>query len=272
VTDRTLEETIFEIQRPRVVTYPRAAALNKELESLHAMPQRDGMPNILVVAEAGNGKTTLVKRHLARHRPELRPSEDAAFYPVIIIDAPPGGSEMLFYLRILKFLGAPPASKHRVEILGRQVCDLLRTVKTRILIIDEFHDILKGTVTKQSYFLAVLKQLHNEVPISIVATGTRAAAHALESDPQLERRFRSFELPTWQLNADFIGLLKSFKGTWNLTFDEESLAPKVLSKAGGTIRQISFLLEKCAVYCAEHGEQKVTSRVLDACGYERHLQ
>ena len=267
----SLDDTIFNIKRPRLVGYRRLISFLDQLEGIHKMPARDRMPAMLLVADPGNGKTTAVTEHASNHKPDLGLGEDAATYPVILVRAPASTSEMTFYEKILHVLNAPPASKHRVDLVARQVYNLLITVKTRILIIDEFHDILKGPLKKQSYFLTVIKELHNELPISIVATGTREAYQALKSDRALESRFRPFELPNWQFDEELIALLQSFKDTWSLEFDPEALAPRILAIAGNTIGEISYLLECAAVACATEGHHKVTSRLLQNCGYVRRL-
>jgi len=214
------------------------------------------MPNLLIVAEPGNGKSTLVTRHAALHKPTISEDGDTTLHPVLLIRAPQGASELGFYERILHALKAPFRARHRVDLVARQVYNLLIAVKTRTLIIDEFHHVLDGPLKKQGHFLTVIKELHNELPISIIGAGTRDAYQALKSDRQLESRFRPIELPGWQIDEDFIALLESFKKTWELDFDSEALAPKILAKAGNTIGEISWLLENAAITCANQAVGK----------------
>jgi len=270
LTEEELAERIFEIERPRLIEYSRLRQHLGLMGSLMRRPAHDRMPCLVLVANPGNGKSTVLSRHASLHKPDPGVDENAATYPVIVLKSP-GANERAFYEKILRALNAPKPPYQRVEAMAEQVVIVLKTARTRMLIIDEFHDILESPGKKPAHFLTAIKELHNELPISIVGAGTRAVYQALKSDRQLESRFRPIELPDWQLDEELIALLESFKATWGIEFDSEALGPKILAKAGNTIGEISWLLENAAKECARRNKYQVTSGLLDNCGYVRRI-
>src|SRR2546423_1765777 len=71
----------------------------------------------------------------------------------------------------------------------------------RMLIIDEIHHVLAGSLLQQHNFLNTIKHLSNELQIPIVGVGTREAFNALQTDPQLANRFEPVFLPRWTIGS-----------------------------------------------------------------------
>jgi hypothetical protein len=90
---------------------------------------------------------------------------------------------------------------------------LLQMVGVRLLVIDELHNLLAGPHRVQRAVLNVIRQMANELRAPLLCLGTRVAREALLSDPQLVRRFESFELPRWQRGEEFYGLLNTLLRT-----------------------------------------------------------
>lgn len=55
-------ERIDIIDQPRWIGYPRAAEILDVLSNLLRKPKRPRMPNLLIVGDSNNGKTTLIQR------------------------------------------------------------------------------------------------------------------------------------------------------------------------------------------------------------------
>lgn len=93
---------------------------------------------------------------------------------------------------------------------------ILKRIGTRVLIIDELHNMLAGSSAAQREFLNLLRFLGNEPRIPIVGVGTRDAYLAIRTDPQLENRFNPIILPVWAEGEEFSGLIRSFVATFPL--------------------------------------------------------
>jgi len=157
----------------------------------------------------------------------------------------------------------PGGRKHELEQLALRV---LRGVGTRVLMIDELHNMLGGTRTARGEFLNLLRWLGNELRIPIVGAGTRDAWLAIRTDPQLENRFEPFAPPPWQVGPDAARLLQGFATLLPLCRPSDlcsaELVRGVVARTGGTIGKVAALLRAAAEAAITGGEECITPAVL----------
>ncbi|MDC5448915.1 TniB family NTP-binding protein [Acinetobacter baumannii] len=264
--DLSQEERIYKVRSPRWIGYPKAKIVLKELDKLMRMPKIHRMPNLLLIGDTNNGKTMLIKRF-----EKLNPSSDnvngeGINIPVMVIQAPPKPDESRLYNIILDSLFAHYKQNDRVDKKLFQVIHLLKYIGLKVLIIDEIHHLLAGSLEKQRGFLNVIKYLGNELQIPIVGVGTEAAKRSIATDPQLSNRFKPVELPLWKNDEEFLRLLASFeqmlplKRPSNLT--SEDLANRLYFLSEGYLGEISQLLVELAVIAIETGREKIELNML----------
>jgi type II secretory pathway predicted ATPase ExeA len=265
------EERIAKLRGGLWIRYTRAEEILAKLEDLYEAPRMHRMPNLLLAGDTNNGKTMIARRFYERHRPHIHLDQQASQVPVIFVQAPPVPDEGRFYNAILSELYTPFRASARVDQRQLQVLRLLEAVDTRVLIIDEIHHILAGTVAKQRHFLNMLKYLGNELQIPIVAVGTRDAFNAIHTDPQLANRFEPAFLPKWKMDEEYHRLLASLGPLIPLeqqeTLAEPQLAAQILALSEGTIGEICELLRLAALYAIRTGIEKITEGSLTECGY-----
>ncbi|MEW8458374.1 MAG: TniB family NTP-binding protein [Candidatus Thiodiazotropha sp.] len=261
------EKRIEYIRSPRWIGYPRAQTILDRLETLLTHPKSHRMPNLLIVGDTNNGKSMLVNRFSSRHKPEDNPEGDAAIVPVLCMQAPPIPDEGRFYNTILELLFAPYKPGDRADRKQFQAIKLLKTVGLKLLIIDEIHHILAGTMTKQRAFLNVIKYLGNELQVPIVGVGTKDAFRAIQTDLQLSNRFDHALLPRWQNDDDYLRLLVTFERAIPLRYTsnliEGGLADKIYSMSEGYIGEIDRLLIEAAVQAVSSGKECIDRKLLD---------
>ena len=170
-------------------------------------PKIHRMPNLLIVGDTNNGKTMLAHRFLRKHPADQNLDGDSVLVPVLLVQAPPVPDEGRFYNTILDAIFAPYKSHDRIDKKQTQVIHLLKRMQTRMLIIDEIHHILAGSMNRQRAFLNVIKYLGNDLQIPIVGIGTKDAFRALQTDPQLSNRFEPAVLPRWNLDRNFSSVI-----------------------------------------------------------------
>ena len=262
----SIDERIVEIRTIRWIGYPLALAGLAKLEDLLVYPQSHRMPNLLIEGETNNGKTMLVRKFCEKHPSDDNVEGDAAVVPVLYIQAPPVPEEGRFYNVILDKLYAPYRPTERVETKQRQVMKVLQRVGTRMLIVDEIHQILAGSLNKQRAFLNVLKYMGNELEIPIVGVGTKDALRAIQTDVQLANRFEHFRLPRWRLDREFQRLLLSFERILPLALPsflhEKKLVEKIYLMSEGYIGEVSRLLANAAVEAVRNGQERIDLEVL----------
>jgi DNA transposition AAA+ family ATPase len=208
----------------------------------------------------------IINRFYKRHPPSDNKTGDFIKYPVLIVQAPPLPDEGRLYNEILETLNAPYKQKDAPAKKEFQVFRLLEQIGTKMLIIDEIHDILAGTPLKQQQFLNVVKRLGNRLKIPIVGVGTDQASNVLQSDAQLANRFDSEVLPRWNIDNDFSDLLANFERTLPLknpsNLHEEDLAIELHSMSEGLIGELDAVLTKACVEAIKRKTEKITSKVL----------
>jgi hypothetical protein len=265
------EARIAYIRGERWIGYSRASDVLKKLEDLLRHPKTHRMPNMVLVGETNNGKTMIVNEFKLRHPPSDNRTLDAVTVPILIVQAPSNPTETRFYGEILRALYAPMRQSSNAEQRLLQVLTLFKAIGLKILVIDEIHHIIAGSLQRQRIFLQTIKYLGNELQIPIVGVGTSDAFHALQSDPQLANRFEPVILPRWGLDEEFLRLLASFETLLPLRepsgLVDPALAALVLGKSEGTIGEIATLLTRAAVLAIESQKERIDAKLFEKVDY-----
>jgi hypothetical protein len=161
------------------------------------------MPNMLLVAPSFNGKTSILQRFLSQHQPDLDPANEITLCPVVMVESPPKPDIADFYTRILDVLMTPYKPTASVSEKYSQIKRLFRQMEVRMLIVDEIHHLIAGSLNRQQEFRNALKSLGNETMVTVVAAGIEDAYNAFNTDPQMSSRFTPEELPLWKANNEF---------------------------------------------------------------------
>lgn len=269
--ERPDAERLTYIRSPRWIGYTQAKTILGQLEELLGHPKSHRMPNLLIVGDTNNGKTMLVRRFCNQHKPEDNPEGEAAVVPVLFMQAPPVPDEGRFYNTILELLFAPYKPGDRADRKQFQALKVMKGVGLKMLIIDEIHHILAGSMAKQKAFLNVIKYLGNELEIPIVGVGTRDAFRAIQTDLQLSNRFDHALLPRWHNDEEFLRLLATFERTMPLQhpshLTDGALADKIYSMSEGYLGEISRVLVSAASLAIETKQERIDKKLLDHIGW-----
>jgi len=259
------------INKNRWIKYPHAEKIIDRLEELLVYPKISRMPNMLIVGETNNGKTILVNRFFNLHQPFVDEKTEKLNIPVLYIQAPPVPDEKRFYHKILDALNAPYRYNDKIEQKERQARNILEHVNTKMIIIDEIHNILAGNLSKQRAFLNVIKYLANELQIVIVAVGIKEALNAINTDPQISNRFIPEYLPKWNYSEEYLRLLMSFERLIPLKKQSllvnDQVSKKILELSEGTIGEISNVISKAAIDAIISKKEKIDIEILKNLNY-----
>jgi len=264
-------ERIMSIKKFKWVGYTNAKKIHSKLEDLRDYPKILRMPNLLLVGDSNNGKTALLNRFVMANTSYVDEETQELRRPVLMIQAPPDPDEKRFYNSILEELYAPYKQSEKIELRQQRVIHLLSKVHLKILVIDEIHHMLAGTMAKQRTFLNVLKFLANELQICLVCAGTREAFNAIQTDPQLANRFEPKILHKWHNDEEYLRLLASFERVLPLKdpsyLIEGGIASTILSKSEGLLGEISKILELSAILAIESGIEKINNNIIENIDY-----
>lgn len=267
------EERIAHILKHKWIGYPSAQRILDQLEDLLLHPKQSRMPNLLITGETNNGKTLLIERFRQLHPADPNLDGVAVRIPVLYVQSPPSPDERGLYNNILALLFRSLKASESTDQKRQRVITILQQVNLGMIVIDEIQHLLAGPSLKQRNFLNVIKYLGNELNVPIVGVGTADAIRALQVDPQVQNRFMPAVLPKWELNTDLARLLASFERIIPLRnpsmLTEKELATKLLYMSGGTIGELSQLLNRAAIWAIRNDREKIDILALEKCGYVR---
>lgn len=225
------------------------------------------MPNRLLVGETNNGKTAVIRHFMSTHPASNDPQQDAAAIPIVYVQAPPIPDEHRFYAALLDAIGVIHRRSFRTNELFYQVRNLLPRVGLKMLVIDEIHHILAGSTKRHHAFLNTVKYIGNELLVPVVGVGTRLALCAVQSDSQIENRFKPLEIPRWKCSNDWRRFLATFEMELPLRKPSELadplLAERLHRMSEGTVGELSGLLQRAMAEAIRGGEERICDAVLD---------
>ncbi|MFH6957327.1 TniB family NTP-binding protein [Flavobacterium aquidurense] len=249
------------------IGYTQSDEILQKMEFLKNYPSSLRMPNVLLVSDSNNGKTRILDRFQKLNKPYINDINGELHIPALYIEAPVEPDERRFYNLILHALSAPINASERIEIRQSRVIHLLKKTNVKLLMIDEIHHVLSGTMNKQRTFLNIIKSLSNNTKISFLCAGTRAAFNAINTDTQLINRFEPYILKNWQYNNEYSKLLKSFEQVLPLRkrsdLTDTNLSKQILFKSEGLIGEISKILELSSILAIKSGHEKIDLKILD---------
>lgn len=267
------DERIAFLDQPRWIGYKSASNLLELLQDLLRKPQKPRMPNLLIIGDPNNGKTTLV-RHFYNICGEGYVNDDSdPVKPVIVAESPPSADEKGLYLSLLSQFWAPHRRTDPTSKLRYQLINLCRSCHVKMLIIDEFHSLLTGSAVKQREVMNALKLLCNELMIPIVGVGTREAVRVLHTDPQHASRFDVYPLKNWELNKEFQRLLVDFEKVLPLKkpsgLSNPKLATALFSISGGNLGDLHRLLVECSKEAIKQRKEQICLDIIQSKSWLR---
>ncbi len=260
--DKSKEERITAIFTHRFIKYPKAVEILDYLELLISMPKQVRPECMLIYGESGTGKTSIIRQFQKMHPPVEDPFEDEDTIPVLVVETPFEPKVSLLYDMILGEIGVPYKTTENVVVKGKRIEFYVNKLGIRMLIFDEFHNILNGSASQQRKVLSAIKSLTNTLRIPIVLSGTRDALIAVESEDETKRRFFPKYLPKWKKDKDFVIFLKSVERILPLKYPsylwkDERIIDFLLDKSDGILADILKLIKHSAQRAIEEEKERI---------------
>ena len=269
--DAPNEVRIKSIQSGTWLGYERAKSIMSRLEELLEYPRITRMPNMLLVAPSFNGKTSILERFISLHPVDYDEAAEVTICPVLMVESPPTPDVSAFYTRILDALMAPYKPTAAVQEKNSQVKHLFKQLGVKMLIIDEIHHLIAGSMNKQRDFRNALKSLGNETKVVIVAAGIEDAYNAFNTDPQMSSRFTPEVLPLWRADGQFGTLLATLekrtplKKASNLKSPEKMQA--IHDRSEGTLGDMCDLFKELAIDAIRTGAEEISLKQIHTLGW-----
>ncbi|HEV7258554.1 MAG TPA: ATP-binding protein [Bosea sp. (in: a-proteobacteria)] len=186
-------------------------ALIRTIVSRRAHGQTDADPlrkearAIVVVGEAGTGKTVSIER-LFRTHPALKGyGHPGSGCPLISVTVPAPCTLKSLGMSILHALGYPLARDLREYLLWARVHEALKTAGILLLHLDELHNLTdNANVLEIDTIRKAMKSImvSNEWPVGLVISGLPSLVPAMREIDEVRRRGRFIQLPQLSMPAD----------------------------------------------------------------------
>lgn len=258
------EQRIAGLDKRVWIDYPTSDRIMQLLNRLINMPKKHRMQGLLVLGDANMGKTSIVRRFVELH-PDTMVEDDMgitrAQRPVIYAEIQ-NSDEKELYVSVLEGFFAPHRKTDPTIKLKYQMISLMRECNVKMLILDEFHNLLRGTPAKQHIMMDILKTLSNELMIPIVGVGISKAATVLGKDPQLTSRFDIVRLPAWERDKNFRAMLNSLERRLPLKYpsnlSKKDKMPLLYKMCKGNLGDLHRLLIECSIEAIRQGTEIIT--------------
>jgi len=265
------EKRISYIQRDRFVPYAQAEEILNEFEMLYRMEDAVRPQGRLLIGRSLMGKSTLLDEFMRNHRASDNPDGDAAVVPVVYVQYPDQAKEGIFSEILTKLNAHLPTNAKSQDVRAHAV-GLLRRVGVRMILIDEFHNVLEGSASAQKRAMNSVKYLMNELRRPIVVAGTKDVLNAVKSDEQIYSRLAPMPIRRFEDDSRFQELLGGFEMLMPLR-KESGLVEPVLSSyiyqhTLGIIGHVADLLNKTAILAIREGCERITPELIDATKWE----
>jgi Bacterial TniB protein len=256
------------LERDCFIEYAAANWILDHLENELRRARVQRQPCILISGEPNNGKSSVIAEFLARHPRLMRPEEETDLVEVLgcEIDSP---REIDFFDAVLE--GAESEFDLRtVSEKKKHLYNLFGPFGTRMVIIDEIHSMLPGSVNQRRKLWNVIRKIANRFHITVVLVGTDKAKEAIRLDTQLETRFPRrlrLELPLWTDGEEWQLFLAHYEATLPLRkesriWDDPDKRKYILEHGENRLGDGVLLLQEAAVEAIDSGKERITLRIL----------
>jgi len=261
------EERILYMENKIWINYPHAQKVIFYLNDLLKYPQQDKMPGLLIVGESHIGKSAVIAQFAKLH-PDKTLEDDTGVSKTektVVVATMEGGDDRMLYSMILEQLWTPFRPTDTTQKLRHQTIHILRELNVKMLILDEIHNLLKGTAIKQRSVMDTIKNLTNTLKIPIVLVGVSDAVTVL-NEPQHVSRFEIIQLPIWSNDKEFAALVASFEKWLPLKkpsgLHKREMRQLLYTHSNGNLGHLRRILITSAKYAIRNNIEKITPWII----------
>ena len=263
---RSKEERILFVQEDRWIEYPAATNAIEALSDLLAGPRDQIRPlGLFLAARGNNGKSALLRRFEALNSATSADNGEVRI-PVVLMSMPDEPTEAKFWSYLLTVLKIPHRITDPPKVHKALAMRMLETVKCRMLIIDEIHNLLEGSAKESSHALVILKMLSNELSLRIVTSGTGKAIAALLTDEEVSTRFGLETLPPWRPNMAQRNFLAGMETLLPLAersnLDSREMVMALDEKSKPTIGSKVLALQAATILAVRSGRERLDPELM----------
>lgn len=245
------------------VGYESAITIRQQMDSLIRHPRIARMPNIVLIGDSNNGKSTILRNFCNRHYPADNFNAAQITLPALMVQTPSNANEGALYYEILDHLCAA-GSPNEPDISKKSRLKLiLEKLQLKVLVLDDLFNIASSPPAKRRQFLNAIRNLGIELQISFIASGTPETLNILAMDPSIQNRFKPVFLPRWKMDrgSEFAKFILSLENSLTLkqpsAFRDARFIELMLIFSEGLLGEAVALLHLLAEQAIRTGKEMI---------------
>ena len=256
---RMLEKDLF-------IEHDYSRYLNAILDEFMCGPRQTRMPCLLILGDAGMGKTAQLHRFQLQF-PDCNDEKRGQLQRhIIIVNVPTEPTKVSLQFSLLEALGAPTVSRSRSVDQAGVVRRMLSAHQTKIVIFDEIQHVCHTRSRDRAVVLDTLKSISTECRLSVICAGTPAVEREFHADPQIERRFDITSFVSWSVGTAFKRFLETYERVRPLrlpsNLSDPAMMREILAETGGVTHRIVQRLNAAAVVAIHEKVERITPELL----------
>lgn len=257
---------IRSIEKDLFIEHDYSRYLCAVLEDFMCGPRQTRMPCLLILGDAGMGKTAHIHRMQRQFPDHHDPDTGTLLRPVILANVPTEPTARSVEIALLEALDAP-AVTHRIAVdrIG-VIRRMLNAHRTRIVVFDEIQHICHTRSRERAVVLDAIKAVSTTAQVSVVCAGTPVVEREFLADPQLERRFEITRFQAWQSDLACIRFLNAYERARPLRLKsnlaQRSMINAILEETMGITHRIVQRLNAAAIVAIHEHIERITPELL----------
>jgi hypothetical protein len=254
------------IERDLFIEHDYSKYLNSVLDEFMCGPRQTRMPCLLILGDAGMGKTAQLHRFQRQFPDSHDESSGQLQRHIIMVNVPTEPTKINLQFALLEALGAPTVSRHRSVDQAGVIRRMLSAHQAKIVIFDEIQHICHTRSRDRAVVLDTIKSISTECQISVICAGTPSVEREFHADPQIERRFDIASFVSWSVGGAFRRFLETYERVRPLrlasNLSEPMMMKEILAETGGVTHRIMQRLNAAAVVAIHERIERITQELL----------
>lgn len=240
---------------------PERETLLERLGFLVTDPPRHRERSLNLLGPANSGKSRLITQLMKLHPPVY--GEELDLKPILLLRMSPLKNTSQLVDRLLALV-TPVKPSGNEDARTEHLLHLLEVVGTKVIVLDEFHDVLSIGGQTRHHMLTKIKDLNN-AGLRIVPVGTDRMLDALSINPELSTRFTTCTLEALSF-SDSLGVALAFftiLGLEEWTESYQKSAEMVYVRTSGIIGNQLDVLEEVVLHLTASKAKATTKTYQD---------
>ena len=224
---------------------------------------------VMLIGPYANGKSMIAERFAIMDRRRAETERNAR--RVVLVQTREGSGLVNFCAGILAALEAPLIRTRDTAAKAEQLDHLLRQLKPRVIVFDEFHNCLRGRNRGIEAIFAVLRRFGRDYDLSPVLVGELTIFDHIMVTAEMASRFQLAPVPRWSYDEAYLSLLDSLEGALPLAkssgLSDEPMARLIFELSEGLIGETVAIVTAAAVAAVRSGAEHISRNSLRDLGY-----